>query len=119
MASESQNNVILDLPAGVLRQVLDRVSARDTVSLICTCKQLRDVASEDVVWEPKFLKWHYRSARWHTDERPWLSKYGARKEVASLLYSTLNDPCRRSYAPLLYGVNDDKAAPPQRHGGLL
>lgn len=81
MTSESLNNLLLDLPAGVLRQVLDCVSAVDTISLICTCKQLRDTASEDVVWEPKFLKWHYRSARWHTDDRPWKSKYGARKEV--------------------------------------
>ena len=88
MTSESLHNVLLDLPAGVLRQVLDCVSARDTVSLICTCKHLRDVAAEDVVWKPKFMKWHYRSARWHNDERPWILKYGARKEVVYLLSLT-------------------------------
>ena len=98
MTSESLSNVLLDLPAGVLRQVIDCISARDTVSLICTCKQLRDVASEDVVWEPKFLKWHYRSARWQTDERPWLSKYGARKEVIHPFPLTVNDLCPRAWS---------------------
>ena len=81
MASESANVVLQDLPAGVLRQVLGFVSAKDVVAVICTCKSLREMASEDVVWRPKFMKWHHRSTRWQTDERPWIAKYGARKEV--------------------------------------
>ena len=96
MASESSCNLLLDLPGGVLRQVLRVVSATNTVSLVCTCKHMRDVASEDVVWEPKFRNWHYRSARWQSDERPWIAKYGARKEVRactlvlSLAFTPLN-----------------------------
>jgi hypothetical protein len=84
MASEASGNVLLDLPGGVLRSVLDVLSASDVVSLICTCKQMRDAASEDHVWEPKFSNWHYHSAHWQEDERAWLAKYRARKEVGIL-----------------------------------
>ena len=106
MASESSCNLLLDLPGGVLRQVLTAVSATDIISLICTCKHMRDVASEDVVWVPKFRIWHYRSARWQSDKRPWIAKYGARKEVRawlSLRYIAMNFVMTMQYTQDTHG----------------
>ena len=82
MSSESSGHLLLDLPGGVLRAVLDCLSASDIVSVVCTCKQLRDVGSDDVVWEPRLQSWKFGSARWQADQQPWMVKYRSRKQVS-------------------------------------
>ena len=94
MALESSGHLLLDLPGGVLRAVLDCLNASDVVSIVCTCKQLRDVGSDDVVWEPRLQTWKYGSARWQADEKPWMVKYRSRKQV---LYQT--EPVFPLYPP--------------------
>ncbi|CAK0786826.1 hypothetical protein CVIRNUC_010040 [Coccomyxa viridis] len=81
MASEASGHLLLDLPGGVLRAVLDCLSASDLVSVVCTCKQLRDVGSEDVVWEPRLQTWKFGSARWQADQQPCMLKFRSRKQM--------------------------------------
>lgn len=91
MTTEPSSNLLLDLPLGVLRLVLNAVDACDVVSVICTCRQMRKYGSEDIIWEPRFSTWQYASEQWQTEERPWIAKYRARKEV--ILLSTGSPPC--------------------------
>ena len=81
MEAQAEGHGLWELPEGLLRVVLNKISAEDVACLRCTCKALAVVASDDAVWKDKFMEWQHASARWVTDGRSWLAKYSERKKV--------------------------------------
>ena len=59
-------------------------SPGDVVSVVCTCKQLRDVVSDDVVWATRLHTWKFGSARWQTSQQPLMVKYRSRRQVCDI-----------------------------------
>lgn len=51
---EEAETKLLDLPEEILLLVLSFLKAQDIIRVGCTCRSLREIASQDLVWREKF-----------------------------------------------------------------